>query len=150
MGSDYSLQVFSFYRLQNFKNCLTTVYTFTFFGKTTPYAGRILGVPSILQSTSNSKFDQIHLSIESSVADHKYRIIPNRSNGGLDKSPGGGYIRFREPGATATNMIYKRNWPSKLRGASIRGMPLLRIIWYITTPLRDGPIIWTDFSILTP
>ncbi len=30
------------------------------------------------------------------------------------------YIRFREPGATVTNMIYKRNRPSKLGGASIR------------------------------
>ena len=47
-------------------------------------------------------------------------IIPNRSTGCLDKSPGGGYIRFREPGATVTNMIYNRNRPSKLGGASIR------------------------------
>ena len=50
-----------------------------------------------------------------------YRIIPNRSTGCLDKSQGRGYIRFREPGATVTNMIYKRNRPSKLGGASIRG-----------------------------
>ena len=50
-----------------------------------------------------------------------YPIIPNRSTGCLDKSAGGGYIRFREPGATVTNMIYKRNWSSKLGGASIRG-----------------------------
>ncbi len=49
-----------------------------------------------------------------------YRIIPNRSTGCLDKNPGGGYIRFREPGTTATNMTYKRNRPSKLGGASIR------------------------------
>ena len=27
---------------------------------------------------------------------------------------------MREPGATVTNMIYRRNWPSKLGGASIR------------------------------
>ena len=45
-----------------------------------------------------------------------YPIIPNRSTGCLDKSPGGGYIIFREPGATVTNMIYKRNWSSKLGG----------------------------------
>ena len=49
-----------------------------------------------------------------------YRIIPNRSTGCLDKSLEGGYIRFREPGATVTNIIYKRNRPSKLGGASIR------------------------------
>ena len=49
-----------------------------------------------------------------------YRIIPNRSTECLDKSPGGGYIRFREPGATVTNFIYKRNRPSELGGASIR------------------------------
>ncbi len=49
-----------------------------------------------------------------------YRIIPNRSTGCLDKSPVGGYIRFREPGASVTDMIYKRNRRSKLGGASIR------------------------------
>ena len=49
-----------------------------------------------------------------------YRIIPNRSTGYLDKRPEGAYIRFREPGSTVTNMIYKRNRPSKLGGASIR------------------------------
>ncbi len=49
-----------------------------------------------------------------------YRIIPNRSTGCLDKNPGGGYIRFREPGTNATNITYKRNQPSKLGGASIR------------------------------
>ena len=47
-----------------------------------------------------------------------YHIIPNRSTGCLDKSPGRGYIRFREPGATVINMIY--NLPSKLGGASNR------------------------------
>ena len=26
---------------------------------------------------------------------HRYRIIPNRSTGCLDMSPGGGYIRFK-------------------------------------------------------
>ena len=30
------------------------------------------------------------------------------------------FIRFREPGEIATNMICKKNWPSKLGGASIR------------------------------
>ncbi len=49
-----------------------------------------------------------------------YHIIPNRSTGCLDKSPGGGYIRFREAGVIVTNMTYKRNQPSKLGGASIR------------------------------
>ncbi len=49
-----------------------------------------------------------------------YRIIPNRSTGCLNKSLEGGYIRFREPGATVTNMIYKRNRTSKLGGAFIR------------------------------
>ncbi len=57
--------------------------------------------------------DQFHFSFV-------YRIIPNRSTGCLDKSPGGCYIRYREPGATVTNIIYKRNRPSKLGGASIR------------------------------
>ena len=52
-----------------------------------------------------------------------YHILHNRSTGCFDKSPGEGYIRFREPGATVTNMIHKRNWLSKLRGASIRGVP---------------------------
>ena len=42
---------------------------------------------------------------------NNYRIIPNRSTGCLDKSPGGGCIRFREPDATVTNMICKRNRP---------------------------------------
>ncbi len=48
-----------------------------------------------------------------------YGIIPNRSTGRLDKSQGRGYIRFREQGATVTNMIYKRNRLSKLGGAYI-------------------------------
>ncbi len=52
---------------------------------------------------------------------YHYRNIPNRSPGGLDKSLGGNYIRFRETNATLTNAIYKRNLPSKLGGASIRG-----------------------------
>ena len=52
----------------------------------------------------------------------KYRNIPNRSPGGLGKSPGGDYIRFTEPGETLTNAIYKRNLPSKVWGASIRGV----------------------------
>ncbi len=58
-----------------------------------------------------------------------YRNIPNRSPGGLDKSLGGGYIRFREPDVTLTNNIYKRNLPLKLGGASIRGVPLIGILW---------------------
>ncbi len=60
----------------------------------------------------------------------KYRIIPNRSTGGLDKSPRVDYIRFREPCATVTNMIYERNRPSKLRALLLGGVPLLEIIRY--------------------
>ncbi len=61
----------------------------------------------------------------------RYRIIPNRYTRCLDKSTGGGYIRTKEPGATVTNMIYKRNRPPKLGEASIRGVPLLGIIRYV-------------------
>ena len=61
----------------------------------------------------------------------EYRNIPNRSPGGLDKNPGGGYFRFKGPSATLTNATYKRNFPSKLGGASIRVVPLMGISRYI-------------------
>ncbi len=51
---------------------------------------------------------------------YMYCIIPYRSTGCFEKSSEEGYIRFREPGTTETNMIYKRNQPIKLVGASIR------------------------------
>ena len=52
---------------------------------------------------------------------HSVLIIPNISTRCLDKNPGGGYIRFREPIATVTNMMYKINWPSKLGGVLLLG-----------------------------
>ncbi len=87
----------------------------------------ILEIDTNLNSISYTNPVYLHFSL---VADplcvtlkvqvDQYRIIPNRSTGCLDNSPGGGYIRFGEPGATITNMIYKRNQSSKLGGAFIR------------------------------
>ena len=69
-----------------------------------------------------------------------YGNIPNRSPGGLDESLGGDFIRFREPGATLTNAIYKRNLPSKL-GALLSGwVPLIGI-------QRYHPLLWVYIHI---
>ena len=57
----------------------------------------LLLIRNILHVPPNDSKEQVRLIT--------YCIIPNRSTGRLDKSPGGCYIRFREPEATGTNMI---------------------------------------------
>ena len=60
----------------------------------------------------------IHMPDTLRAGSSRYHNIPNRSPGGLAKSLGGSYIRFREPGVALTKV------------SSITGVPLIGILRY--------------------